>query len=161
MRQRSLWMWALLILGVAAACLWAQADTPIIVGDGSLYIRSEVPWSRFAANGNARVHPDAGKAITTVEIVMPNHNANADCARQQCTVSIRYGNTDIVFASGADGKGLRFTTDHSAFHAGSNEKEIAHNDAHSKISSVVVKRGQQTLFTGNASGGTKVTIHYQ
>jgi len=157
------WTWILLTVGLAgaAACLWAQVDTPIIVGDGSLTIRSEVPWARFSSSGRDKIHPDTGKAITKVDVVMPNNNRTVDCARQQCTISIRYGTTDMVFATGANGTGLRFTTDHASFHGGSDEKEIAHNDTHSKISRVTVQQGQRTLFTGTASGGTKVTIHYQ
>jgi hypothetical protein len=162
MIRRRTWTGILLAIGLSAAtCLWAGNDTPIIIGDGSLYIHSEIPWSHYTTDGTAKVHPEAAKAITNVEIVMPNNGKTVDCGRKRCTISIRYGATDIVFASGANGKGLRFTTDHSTFHAGSDEKEILHNDTGSKISSVTVTRGRQILFRETAHGGTKVTIHYE
>jgi len=157
-----MWLWILLIAGLGSlVALSKSIDTPIIVSDGSLYVHSETPWAQFVLEGGAKVHPERGKSITRVEIQMPGNSKIVDCKRQQCKVFLRYGGTALEFSTGADGKTLRFITDHAAFHPGENEKRIRHNDEHSKISLVEVTRGSHVMFTGTASGGTSVTIHYE
>jgi hypothetical protein len=149
---------------LAAAIMWAQrSDTPIIIADGSLTIESRgVPWANWGGAGsNTRSHPNAGKAVSQVEIAMPGNNQTVTFSGQKCTVAVRYVSTDITVATGNNGQGVQVTTDFGSFHAGATSNHLAHNNANAKISRVTVTRGNQTVFDASASGGTTVTIHYQ
>jgi hypothetical protein len=137
-------------------------DTPIIIADGSLTIESAVPWANYTGSGsNTKVHPHTGKSATEVVIGMPGNNRTVTFSGEKCTVAVRYATTDITVTTGDDGKGLQVITDFSSFHDGATPNHLARNDASSKISHVTVKQGDQTKFDSGASGGTRVTIHYQ
>jgi hypothetical protein len=82
-------------------------------------------------------------------------------ANQQCTVTARYGNTDITVTTGGDGKALQVTTDFTAFHAGATANHLAHNNTQGRIGAITVKKGTQTVFTGTGNGGTRIVVHYQ
>lgn len=146
---------------LAAAILWAQ-DTPIIIADGSLTIESRgVPWANWGGSGNTKVHPNAGKAVSQVVIVMPGNNRTVTFSGQKCTVAVRYASTDITVTTGNNGRGLQVTTDFGSFHAGATNNHLAHNNATAKVSRVTVTQGNQVVFNATASGGTTVTISYQ
>lgn len=144
------------------AYLWAQGDTPIVIGDGSLTIESRgVAWATFTGTGNSRRHPHTGKAVTSVAITMPGNNQTVAFTGQKCTVTVRYLSTVITVVTGNNGRGLQVQTNFNSFHAGSTPNHLAHNDASGKISHVTVMKGNQTAFDSNATGGTEVVISYQ
>jgi hypothetical protein len=143
--------------------LWAQrSDTPIIIADGSLTIESRgVAWANWTNSGsNTKIHPNAGKSVSSVEIAMPGNNRTVACSGRTCTVTVRYASTDITVTTGNNGQGLRLTTDFTSFHNGATGNHLAHNNTTSKISHVVVTGGNPP-FDATASGGTTITIHYQ
>ena len=149
-----------LLMGAGVA-LWAQShDTPIVILDGSLTISSAVSWDQFQGTGNERSHPDTGKAITSVEITMPGKNQTMTFSNQQCVVDVIYAGTDIRVITGADGHGLKFGP-FNAFNNGHGSAPLSHKNQNVKISHVTVQQAGKTVFDSAASGGTKVTIHYQ
>jgi len=144
--------------------MWAQRiDTPIIIADGSLTMESRgVPWANWTNSGsNTKIHPNTGKSVSSVEIVMPGNNRTVTFSGQKCTVAVRYASTDITVTTGNNGQGLRVTTDFTSFRNGATGNHLAHNNATSKISHVTVTQGSQSVFDATASGGSTVTIHYQ
>lgn len=153
----------LLLAAIAGACILAQDnDSPIIISDGSLTLQSAVPWTRFAnSNATTRAHPDTARSVTRVAITMPGHNQTINFNNQQCTVAIHYAATNLTVATGNNGKGLRVTTDFTAFQRGSTDNHLVHKVTNAKISHVTVTQGTQTVFNNDASGGTKIVISYQ
>jgi hypothetical protein len=149
-----------LLMGTVVA-LWAQGqDTPIVILDGSLTITSAVSWDQFVGTGNERSHPNASKAITSVQVTMPGKNQTITFSNQQCVVDVIYAGTDIKVISGADGHGLKFSP-FNAFNNGHGSAPLSHKNQTAKISHVTVQQAGKTVFDSAASGGTKVTIHYR
>jgi hypothetical protein len=164
-QQRSLTVvFVALLVAAIGGCFhaWAYIDSPIIIADGSLTMESRgVPWANWSNSGsNTKVHPDSGKSVSSVDIVMPGNNRTVTCSGRTCTVTVRYASTDITVTTGNSGQGLRVTTDFTAFHNGATPNHLAHNNTTSKISHVTVTGGNPP-FDATASGGTTVTIHYQ
>ena len=151
-----------LVAALAALCLWAQDDTPIIISDGSLTLESAVPWPRFTnLSGNSRAHPNAGKAIASVAITMPGHNQTITFSNQRCTVTVSYAGTDVTVDTGNNGRGLRVNTDFSQFQRGATDNQLVHRTTNAKISRVVVVQGNTTVFNNTAAGGTRIVISYR
>jgi hypothetical protein len=157
-----LFLLALVSLWIAGLS-WAQgSDTPIIISDGSLTMESRgVAWSRFTGTGGTRSHPNAGKAVTAVEVTANGSTQTINFNNEPCAVTVRYGATNIVVATENNGRGLHVSTDFTAFHRGASDNHLAHNDAGNHISAVTVRKGSQTVFSANPNGGTQIVIHYQ
>jgi hypothetical protein len=152
------------IAATGAGSLLAQSsDTPIIISDGSLKMRSGVPWARFARQGaRRRLHPSAGKRITAVEVRLAgDNNTTIDFDAQQCEVFLTYASIDIVLTTGRRGRGLRIDTDWDAFRDGSSENELEHSNQQSKISRVIVSRDDVTVLDQSPGGGTRIILRYQ
>ncbi|HNY41148.1 MAG TPA: hypothetical protein PKJ41_12165 [Bryobacteraceae bacterium] len=152
------------IASTGAGRLLAQSrDTPIIISDGSLKMRSGVPWARFAREGaRRRIHPSAGKRITTVEVRLAgDNNTTVNFNAQQCEVTLTYASIDIVLATGPRGGGLRIDTDWASFRDGSTENELEHSNQESKISRVIVKRDDVTVIDQSPNGGTQIILRYE
>ena len=165
-QQRSLTVvYVALLVAAIGGCFqaWAFIDSPIIIADGSLTMESRgVPWANWTNSGSTtKIHPDTGKSVSSVVIVMPGNNQTLTFSAQRCTVAVSYASTSISVTTGNNGQGLQVTTDFSSFHNGADGNHLAHNNTTSKISRVTVTRGTQTVFDATASGGTTVTIHYQ
>ena len=146
-----------------AGLTWAQAsDTPIIISDGSLTMESRgVAWSRFAGAGGTRRHPNGNKAVTSVEVTTNGSTQTISFNNELCSVTVRYGATNIVVATENNGRSLHVSTDFGSFHRGASDNHLAHNDAGNHISAVTVRKGNQTVLSSNPNGGTQVVIHYQ
>lgn len=146
-----------------AGMTWAQgSDTPIIISDGSLTMESRgVAWSRFTGTGGTRRHPNANKAVTSVEVTANGSTQTINFNNEPCEVTARYGSTNILVATENGGRGLHVSTDFTSFHRGASDNHLAHNDATNHISAVTVRKGNQTVFTANPNGGTQIVIHYQ
>ena len=154
---------AALLTAAFALCVlgWAQGgDTPIVILDGSLNIQSAVPWSQLTGTGDIKSHPHSTKSVTSIDFTVGGTNQTIAFAGESCKVDITYAAAHIVFNTGADGKGLMIMP-FSAFHQGRNANFLAHSNANAKISHVTIIKGNQQVFDSDASGGTKITIHYQ
>ena len=149
-----------LVLG-GAFYSWAQGDTPIVIGDGSLTIESAVPWASFTGTGRTRTHPHTAKAVPTVTVTLGGQTQTVNFAGERCSVAVTYGATVITVATGNNGRRLQITTDFNSFHTGATPNLLVHNDATQKISHVTVTKGNQTPIDSNASGGTKIVIGYR
>ncbi len=150
---------SLLVAGLA----WAQSsDTPIIISDGSLTMESVgVPWANFTGSGGTRRHPHTAKTVTSVELTVNGQSRTISFAGEQCRVTVQYGGTTINLATGTNGKALQVATNFGSFHAGATANHLAHNDEHSKIGAITVRKGNQMVFTATGNGGTRIVIHYQ
>ena len=153
---------ALLTAAFALSVLgWAFAgDTPIVIADGSLNIQSAVPWSQYTGTGDIKSHPHTTKSVSSIAFTVGGKSQTIKFAGESCNVDITYSGGHIVFGTGTDGKGL-IMQPFSAFHPGSNANMLAHNNATAKISHVTIMKGNGQAFDSDASGGTKITIHYQ
>jgi hypothetical protein len=154
---------AALLTAAFALCVfgWAQGgDTPIVISDGSLNIRSEVPWSLYTGTGDIKSHPHTTKSATSVAFTVGGKDQTIAFAGESCRVDITYAGAHIVFNTGTDGKGFMMRP-YSAFHQGSTANFLAHNNANAKISHVTIIKGNQQVFDSDAVSGTKITIHYQ
>ena len=153
-----------LLFGLLAVPLaWTQADTPIVISDGSLTIESRggPAWSQFTGSGGMRNHPNAGKTVTSVDLTVNGRNQTISFSGQQCTVTVQYGGTTIAVSTGPNGRGLRVSTDFSAFHGGANGRILAHNDPNQHMSTISVQKAGANAFNGTGSGHSVITIHYQ
>jgi hypothetical protein len=152
----------LALLMAAVASIWAQSgDTPIIILDGSLTIKSPaISFDQFTGTGAVRNHPQTGKSVTSVDIVMPGKNQTVTFQKQQCLVDITYAGDHIRFTTGRNGSGLSFSP-FTDFTGGHGSAPLAHKNQTSKISHVTVTKAGTQAFDSDASGGTQVTIHYQ
>lgn len=137
------------------------SDTPIIISDGSLNIRSETPWAQFTPGNRTRRHPHITKSVTSVELTVNGNRQTISFANQKCSVTVVYGTTTVSVSTGNNGRGLQVDTDFSQFRPGANPNLMAHVDASKKISTITVLKGTQTVFTGTGNGGTVIAIHYQ
>ena len=146
---------------LAAVVAWAQADTPIIITDGSLNLRSETPWAQYSSGNRTRRHPHGNKAVTSVDLVVNGNRQTFSFSNQKCTVTIVYGTPSVSVSSGNNGRGMQVDTDFAQFRPGANANLMAHVDASKKISTITVMKGSQTVFNGTGNGGTSITIHYQ
>lgn len=143
-----------------AGLAWTQSDTPIVISDGSLTIESRgVPWSQFSP-GNTRRHPNQGKTLTSVDLLVNGRTQRVTCGAVQCTITAQYDGTSITVSSGANGKGLTVSTDFSAFHGGATPNHLAHNNPNNHIGAISVAGGNPP-FNGTGSGHTSITVHYQ
>ena len=152
----------LALLMAAVASIWAQSgDTPIIILDGSLTMTaSRVGWDRFTGKGDVRTHPQTGKSVTGVEIAMPGKNQTVSFKNQACIVDITYAGEHIKFTTGLNGSGLSFSP-FTSFVNGHGSAPLSHKNPNAKISHVTVIKAGTQAFDSAASGGTKITIHYQ
>jgi hypothetical protein len=140
---------------------WAQGgDTPIVILDGSLSIQSAVPWAQFTGAGDQKAHPHTAKSVTQVALTVAGKNQTIAYSGEACRVDVTYAGDHIVFATGGNGKGLSMRP-FGAFHPGSDEKVLQHNNQNAKISHVTITKGSATVFDADANGGTKITISYR
>src|ERR1039457_6374936 len=153
---------ALLTAAFALSVLgWAFAgDTPIVIADGSLNIQSAVPWSQYAGTGDIKSHPHTTKSVSSIAFTVGGKSQTIAFAGESCNVDITYAGGHIVFNTGTNGKGFMMRP-FSAFHRGSTDNFLAHNNANAKISHVTIVKGNQQVFDSDAVSGTKITIHYQ
>lgn len=143
--------------------LAAQAgDTPIVIRDGSLKMRSAVRWADFESeSGRRRRHPNAGKSITSVVVEFSGGRNTIQFDRQRCEVKVTYAGTDVLLFTNPSGRNLKIETDWNVFSPVAESVELEHSNANSFISRVIVKRNGTTVFDQSLSGGTAVTLHYQ
>jgi len=154
---------AALLAAAFALCVfgWAEGgDTPIVISDGSLNMQSTVPWSQYTGAGDIKSHPHATKSVTSIAFTVGGRNQTIPFAGESCNVDITYAGGHIVFNTGTNGKGLTMRP-FSAFHQGQNGNVLAHNNAGAKIAHITIVKGSQQVFDSDASGGTRITIHYQ
>jgi len=153
---------ALLTAAFALSVLgWAfSGDTPIVISDGSLNIRSEVPWNQYTGMGDTKSHPHTNKSVTRIEFTVGGKNQFVAFAGESCKVEFVYAGDHIVLSTGANGKGLVMRP-FSVFRPGSNAKMMVHNNGNAKISHLTITKGNQQVFDSDAVSGTKITIHYQ
>jgi len=151
-----------LLTAICAACLvsWAQADTPIVISDGSLNLNSAVPWAQYTGAGAVRAHPHTTKSVTSVVANIAGTDHPVTFANQSCTVDVTYAGEHIVFSTGANGKGITMRP-FTSFHPGAQASALLHNNANGHITHVKIVSGNATAFESDASGGTRITIHYQ
>jgi hypothetical protein len=159
-QQKGLVAAIVLTLLVAGVTGWASGDTPIVILDGSLSIQSAVPWNQFTGTGDQRYHPNTSGSITRVVVTVNGKNQTIACNNQSCAVDVTYAGTDIIVASGADGKGL-MVMPFSAFDNGSTPDVLVHKNQKAKISHVSVSMSGVKLIDIATTSGTKVTISYQ
>lgn len=147
----------------ASSRLTAQdRDTPIIITDGSLKMRSAVRWAEFAAEtSRRRRHPNAGRRVARVDVTLAGGSTSVLFTGQQCEVRVTYKGMDIVVTSNPSGRNLKIETDWDAFKSGATENDLEHSDASSHISRVVVKRNGNVVADASPNGGTTVTISYR
>lgn len=158
-----------ILLALALASLWIAglswgqgSDSPIIISDGSLTMESRgIAWSRFTGSGGTRRHPNANKAVTSVDVTTNGSTQTINFNNQPCAVTVRYGATNILVETDNNGRALSVSTDFTAFHRGASDNHLAHNDTTNHITAVTVRRSSQTVLTANPNGGTQVVIHYQ
>jgi hypothetical protein len=148
---------ALFIAGLA----WAQSDTPIIIADGSLNMRSATPWAQFGTGARNRRHPDANKTVTAIDLTINGNQQTFNFSNQKATVTVAYGSTTITVSTGDNGKGLQVDTDFSQFRPGSDGNVLSHVNPNGRIGAVSVSRGTASVFSGTGSGGTVITVHYR
>jgi hypothetical protein len=150
------------ILGGTAYLLAQPGDTPIVIGDGSLTMQSAVPWSRFSGTGHAHGHPDATKAVTSVDITMPALSHTVSFSGEKAEVDVTYAGTfNITVATGSNGKKLMVNTDFGSFHQGADANHLVQNNGTGVITHVTVLRNGAVAFDSAASGHTNIVIHYQ
>lgn len=152
-----------LLTMAASSRLTAQdRDTPIIITDGSLKMRSAVRWAEFAAEtGRRRRHPNAGRRVARVDVKLAEGATSILFTGQQCEVRVTYNGMDIVVTSNPSGRNLKIETDWEAFKAGQTDNDLEHNNAGDHISRVVVKRNGTVVADATPNGGTSVTISYR
>jgi hypothetical protein len=138
----------------------SSADTPIVILDGSLTIRSEVPWDQFQGTGDRRSHPKTDGAVTRVVVTVGGADQTITFNSEQCTVEFVYSTDHIHFTTGHNGKGLQFTP-FSAFQSGATDNHLAHKNQGHKISHVTVTKTGATVFNADAHGGTQIVIGYE
>lgn len=161
---RSRFLFAALTLTLAAIFIagitWAQSDTPIIISDGSMNMRSQTPWAQFGSGASSRRHPNPNKTVTAVDLTINGNQQTISFSGQKATVTVAYGSTTVTVTTGNDGKGLQVDTDFSQFRA-NGVNVLAHVNQTGRIGAVTVSRGTTSVFSGTGSGGTSITIHYQ
>src|SRR5579863_1254612 len=112
-------MLTLLALWIAGLS-WAQGDTPIIISDGSLTLESRgAPWPQWSTGGT-RHHPNAGKTVASVDLMVNGQSRTINSNGQPWTVTVQYLGTTVTVATGAGVQGLQVTTNFTAFHQGAN-----------------------------------------
>ena len=152
----------LLTIAVSSRLTAQDRDTPIIITDGSLKMRSAVRWADFASEtGRRRRHPNAGRRVERVEIKQPDGNTSILFTGQQCEVRVTYNGMDIVVTSNPSGRNLKVETDWEAFKAGQTDNDLEHSNASGHITRVVVKRNGSVVADASPNGGTTVTINYR
>jgi hypothetical protein len=151
------------VLGGATYALAQGGDASItIIGDGSLAMQSKVPWTSFSTGSYSRSHPQATKSVTKVEVTTRGSNHAFTYGGEQCSVMLLYENTNVVFATGDDGKKLRVETDWNSFHqAGADTTLLVHNHFGTSMRHVTVMKGGHNVLDSNASGHTSIVIHYE
>lgn len=152
---------ALLLTAIFGVRGWAQDDVPVIITDGSMTIDSAVPWANYnSPDASTKVHPDAVRTVTRVAITMRGHNQTIPFANQKCAVTVSYASQNFDFTTGGNGKGLRVSGPLNSLQQAT-PNQLAHRTTNQKISRVVVKQGNQTVFDNTAAGGTRVVISYR
>jgi|GEM_PF-2070155 len=152
----------LLAIAGSARLLAQGGDTPIIIRDGSLKIRSAAKWSDFAKeNTRRRRHPKNGSRITSVVVELPGSKNTVQFANQRCEVKVTYAGTDVLLFTNPNGRNLRIETNWDLFKPGAEIDDLEHSDANSKISRVIIRRGDTTVLDESPNGGTVITLHYQ
>jgi hypothetical protein len=151
-----------LLASLGAAYLYAQGDTPIVIGDGSLTMTSTgIPWSSFIGTGRTHNHPQQNKCVTSIDISMPalSHTITFDHEKVDVTV-VYAGNFNIGASTQSNGTHLSITTDFTAFTA-TDANHLSHNNASGHITHLTISRNGTVVFDSNANGHSSITIHYQ
>lgn len=151
------------LLGIASTRLSGQSgDTPIIITDGSLKMRSGARWADFGKEtAKRRRHPRNGQRVERVDVELAGASTSVLFNGQECEVRVTYAGTDIVVSTNPSGRNLKIETDWDAFKEGPTENDIEHSNASSHISRVIVKRNGTVVADASPNGGTKVTISYR
>lgn len=146
-----------------SARLSAQGgDTPIVIRDGSLKIKSAAKWSDFSIeNTKRRRHPNNGKRVTSVQVQLGGNQTTIQFTGQRCEVKLTYAKTDVLLFTNPSGRNLRIETDWDSFKPGAEADDLEHSNPNSSISRVIVRRGETTVVDESPNGGTVITIHYQ
>lgn len=159
--KRQILLLSFLLALLAAALVWAQSDTPITIGDGSLTIESAVPWASFnAPDAKTKIHPHTTKSVRSVVITSPGKNGNVAFNSQRCEVFVSYAPADVTVSTGPQGQNLRVVTAFDQFQPTS-PTQLRHPHATAKISHVRVLRDGQSQYDQDVSGRTTIVIHYQ
>jgi len=156
-----------LCAAVAAIGAHAQmsrgADPPIIIGDGSLVLKSpRGPWKVWAAASNAeRAYPEEEVTVSAVKVESQGANATIDLTGKRYQVTVVSGSTTVDLVNAANGRGLRLRLRGRSFADfrqanDDNDLVLESTDA---ISSVQVRRdGQLVLSLSRLTPKTTVTL---
>jgi hypothetical protein len=151
---------AAVLCGAGNVSAWFS-ETPIVIGDGSLFMRSSFPWQN---DGHAHHHPHPNSSVTGVDVQLGAAMNSIAVNREKCTVVVTYkGSHSITVSTDERGQKLEVDTDFGRFRRGASDDELRENDDTVKITGVRVTHGGQTQnFQPDAAGGhTTVTIHYR
>ena len=157
--QQKLRLAGLILVLLTPFLVAQQDDTPVVIMDGSLKIRSAVPWNQFTG-GDTRSHPHGNKSVTSVDVTMNGSTQTVTFSNQPCTVDITYASAHIVFSSGNGGRGFEMRP-FRVFRRGGDDNTLEHTDQNSKITHVTISRAGGAVVNADASGGTTITIHYR
>jgi hypothetical protein len=144
-----------LTLGLIALGLtYAQdrgGDPPIIIGDGSLILKSpRAPWANWQANSGAeRSFPDAQIAIASLRIESPGNDTSLDLNGRRARVTVTSGPNRIEVFTFANGRGLRLRLrgkNFSDFRPSGDDPAALVLETSDTISAIEVERDGQTIL---------------
>ncbi len=153
-----------IVLVIFTALLLAQnpVDTPITISDGSLNIKSHIPWNSYAGNGESRAHPHSSRIVSSIDVTI-NGTVQPSLIFKKgdaCIVDVTYNGDHIVFSTSSDGRAIQMTP-FSKFNVSTDGSTLSHKAQTSKISHVKIIQGNNRPVEWNANGKSLVVIHYQ
>jgi hypothetical protein len=154
---------ALVALGAAHAQMSRGTDPPIIIGDGSLVLKSPAgPWKVWnSASNTERAYPQPELAISAVRIESDGTSATIDLSEKRSQVTVVSGSTTVDLVTVANGRGLRVRLrgrSFADFRPSEDDSELVLDTADT-ISSVQVRReGQLVLSLSRLTPKTTVTL---
>ncbi|MBE7542735.1 MAG: hypothetical protein M9913_20255 [Bryobacteraceae bacterium] len=143
---------ALAIAGFGLA--YAQnrgGDPPIIIGDGSLILKSpRAAWAQWLSDsGSERRFPDAQIAVASLRIESPGNDTTIDLTGRRTQITITSGPNRVEVFTFANGRGVRLRLRgrrFSDFRQGDDPTTLV-LDTDSTISAIEVQREGQTILS--------------
>jgi hypothetical protein len=138
-------------------------DPPIIIGDGSLILKSpRAAWSEWRTDSGAeRRFPDAEVAIAALRIESPGNDTMLDLTGRRAQITITSGPNRVEVFTFANGRGVRLRLrgrNFADFREGDDPSTLV-LDTNSTISAIEVQReGQTILSLKNLTPKTTVTL---
>jgi hypothetical protein len=125
-------------------------DPPIIIGDGSLILKSpRSAWGEWLNDSTSeRRFPDAEIAIASLRIESPGNDTTLDLAGRRTQISISSGQNRVELFTFANGRGVRLRLRgkrFSDFRQGDDPGTLV-LDTNSTISAIEVQRDGQTVL---------------